>query len=240
MDSMGTGCNHPIGGDGDTPMGGVLKIPNSARRKAPGVFAKLLRRVRNPPRSGFDFEGMFLKPGVVIEEAELHPSPEWPSNPVLLECAGIAKTGRGHHRSELLYILWQYDGREWLELGRAISSSWDWAADLATLAVRAIGGRPVDLEAVAKRIEAAIRKELDELPEDIRAMVAGTVHDALATAIVGEGGANKHPGPDCLFAFAREERIISCNGYETETRPRKALHLRRPACLGDAAARVHL
>jgi hypothetical protein len=170
-----------------------VRIPSSASRKSPCTYAKLLRRVRNPACSGFDFEGEFFRPGVMVEERELRPSAEWPVGAVLLECAGISKAVRmnrphGDARSEYLYILWQYDParHDWFELGRAISMNWDWAMDLAPIAMRAIGGRPFDVGAVADRIEAAIWRELEALPEDVRGRVAGVAHDWLAAAIAGE------------------------------------------------------
>jgi hypothetical protein len=170
-----------------------IRIPSSAPRKSPVAYAKLLRRVRVPARSGFDVEGEFLKPGTLVDERALRPSPAWPATPLLVECAGIARPGRKGNPSEYLYILWLYDvGRhEWIELARARSATWDWVVDLAPIAARSINGTrtTADLHRVEKRIFNFLQAELDGVPECDRTRVASVVHDALAAAMGGENKA---------------------------------------------------
>jgi len=159
-----------------------VRIPSSAPRRTALKYAKLLRRVRSVSRCGLDWEGTFIHPGALVEETDLRPSPDWPEHPCLLECAGISKAGRGHNRSELLYSLWQYDHdrHDWMELGRASSQTWTWAADLAPLAKRAMGERAVDLGDIVYRIHIFLAAEMDRVPEGQRGMVAAIAHDALA------------------------------------------------------------
>jgi hypothetical protein len=123
-----------------------------------------------------------------VAPAELRPTVEYPETPVLLECAGIAKTGRGHNRSEYLYIVWRFDAHsdEWRELGRAQSAACEWAADLAPIARRAIDeqiGAP-DLTEVERRISVYLNSELGRVAERDRMQVLAVIHDAIATRIV--------------------------------------------------------
>src|SRR5579884_4120463 len=166
---------------------GQVRIPNSAPRGKTGVYAKLLRRVREVARSGFDWEGVFVKPGALVEESRLRPDDSFPLAPLVLECAGIVRPGRGHNRSEYLYILWQWDqpsGR-WLELGRSRCVDWSWAFDLAPIAHRAINreGFERQLAEIASRIDRYLTSELDGVAEERRWLVAAMVHEALARRI---------------------------------------------------------
>ncbi len=129
-------------------------------------------------------------------EAELRPTVDYPEIPLLLECAGIAKPGRGHNKSEYLYILWQFRGDGWIELGRARSSTWDWAVDLAPLAWRAIEDQldAPDLAAIGRRIHDYLESELERVEAGDRNRVAGLIHDEFAARLsergwVGDSGA---------------------------------------------------
>lgn len=147
---------------------------------------------------GFGFDGVFLRPGATVTDAELHPTPEYPATPVVLEymlapAHGIA----GRRRSDAIYILWRYEtpgdflAGSWRELGRATSESWHWATELRPLALRALrearGAALVvilpDLPAIARRIAAALDHELKGIESEHRQKVLGVLHDEFAVRL---------------------------------------------------------
>ena len=172
-----------------------IRLPLSRKYRSSVCFLKLLKWVRTPASSGFDFEGVFLTPGAIVAGKELRPSVDYPETPTLLECAGIIHPVRmrdphGEKRSEYLYVLWQLDrGGSWKELARALSTSWDWALDLGNMAARAIEDHleAPDLEKVEKRIAAYLNFELQRVSKDDQEKMLSVIHDQLAFKI--------HPSP---------------------------------------------
>jgi hypothetical protein len=166
---------------------GGIQIPHTSPRNCRDTYAKLLLRVDPRAPCGFGFEGKILRPGSTVTDAELRPSEEYPEMPVLLEYAQVAAQGRrGHNRRESLYVLWRFDGATWIELGRSMSASWEWAIDLRPLAVRALDQRPHvmrDLAAAQKRIAAALAQELEGLESADQWRVLGIIHDQLACRV---------------------------------------------------------
>lgn len=115
-----------------------VRIPRSAKRRGEQCWAKLLRRVNPRLCSPLAFEGVLLRCGQDVNEADLWPAPDYPLVPLLLEHAGIADPGWGHKRSRQLYILWRYDRDAWSEVARASSADAGWVCDLLPAARRAI------------------------------------------------------------------------------------------------------
>lgn len=136
-----------------------------------------------------------LRPGAWVTRAELHPSAEYPEIPVLLEYSVAPARDVGlARRSPSLYVLWRWqpDLRQWRELGRVASDSWDWAIDLRPLAIRALAqGRgetadaaAVDLSRIARDISVFLDKQLEILPPADRARLIGILHDQFATRFI--------------------------------------------------------
>lgn len=169
-----------------------IKLPCSSARASKQSFAKLLSRVDPEAYNGFGFEGIILRPGRTFTEAELRP-PDFPSTPILLEYVGPSGPKRGHNRNAQLYILWRYEQelRQWVELGRARSVSWEWALDLRPLAVRALReARGSEMQVlpnlvmIAGRIAVFLDTELQPLERSDRERVLAVLHDEFASRIV--------------------------------------------------------
>jgi hypothetical protein len=167
-----------------------VKLPFSGGRQRVG-FVKLLRRVPATATSGFDFDGTLFRAGRLVSIAELQPQ-GYPEVPVILECAGIIRPGRGHQRSEYQYLVWQWDPRrgDWFELARCASNSSDWAAHLAKAAHDAIEGSlpRLDLDSIAVEIRRFLDAELERVAADDRVRLLGVIHDELAVRLSGGGG----------------------------------------------------
>ncbi len=166
---------------------GGVSLPCSSPRNCREKFLKLLSHVDPHAAHGFGFEGVFLRPGATVTDAQLRPGPEYPPTPVALEyMRGSVHGIPGHRRAESIYILWRYDRDHgsWRELGRAVSFAWEWAVVLRPLAVRAMRearGTNVeimpDLPAIAGRIAAVLDRELKSLEPPHRHQVLGVLHD---------------------------------------------------------------
>ena len=116
---------------------GSMRIPRTCRHRGQLTYAKLLVRVYPHRAMANAFEGKLLKPGALIDEAELRPTLEYPAIPLLLEYAGNDRTGRGHRRSHDIYLLWRYDRAYggWEELVRCASQGADWIQHLKPVAL---------------------------------------------------------------------------------------------------------
>jgi len=113
-----------------------VRIPRSRLTRRDTTYAKLLLRVYPRRTMANAFEGVLLKPGSLIDETALWPEPEYPSTPLLLEYAGNDHTGRGHRRSNDIYLLWKYDReRGWVELVRCTSQGADWIEHMKAIAL---------------------------------------------------------------------------------------------------------
>jgi hypothetical protein len=177
-----------------TIVRGGVRLPASSPRQDRDKFLKLLRYVDPDADHGFGFEGVFLRPGALVTDADLHPGPEYPAIPILLEhMRGPVYGIPGRQRADSVYILWRYepDTARWSELGRASSPSWEWAIELRPLALRALrearGGAVTviseDLPAIAGRIATALDAELRRLEPLARRKVVGVLHDQFAARL---------------------------------------------------------
>jgi hypothetical protein len=175
----------------------LIHLPRSSGRNTQPAYCKLLKRIRrsNIP-SPLDFEGTLFRPGQYVEASALHPDPEYPEIPIVLEAAGTVGVSRGHNRAPAVYILWRFDpGKSdtgWTEIGRAHSQSWEWAVDLAPLAERAIAeARSTalvqvlpSLPVIVKRIAKVMDEELAVLEAADRPKFLAGLYDQLATRMV--------------------------------------------------------
>jgi hypothetical protein len=166
-------------------------IPRTSQSRGMLGYAKLLCRIR--PRRTFDaFEGTLLRPGALIDEAALRPAPDYPAIPILLEYAGHDRSGRGHRRSNDIYVLWRYDAAVcgWLELIRCTCQGADWIENLKPIALRELArssepGVDVDRAArhaadVSGRILGALDVELERLDRDERHLVMAFIYQAFS------------------------------------------------------------
>jgi len=157
------------------------------------TFATLLLRVY-PRRAVAAFEGQRLKPGALIDEAELWPTQEYPSTPILLEYAGSDHSGWGHRRSNDIYLLWKYDktrGR-WTELARHIGQGAEWQEAFKTIAFREIArdAPPIDAAtaaAVSGRVLGVLDSELELLGSADRLLVMNYVYQEFSARAVQYG-----------------------------------------------------
>jgi hypothetical protein len=137
------------------------------------------------------FEGKLLKPGTLIDEAELWPTPEYPETPLLLEYAGNDHTGRGHRRSNDIYLLWRFDRarRCWVELIRATCQGADWIEQLKPIAFAELGRAlaPPDPNAAAGisgRVLSVLDHELEMLGAGDRHLVMAFVYQEFSARAV--------------------------------------------------------
>lgn len=169
-----------------------VPIPNSRLSRSEMGYAKLLLRVYPRRTNGLDpFDGQLLKPGAIVEQAELWPTQEYPPVPLLLEYAGSDQSGRGHKRSNSIHILWRFElvRSEWTEVARAVSQGDDWRAYLVPIAFAEIsrGAPPRDATyaaGVCGRILGALDSELDRLTIDDRNMVMHFVYEQFTARAV--------------------------------------------------------
>ena len=169
-----------------------VPIPNNRLSRNEMGYAKLLLRVYPRRTNGLDpYDGQLLTPGSVIEQAELWPTTEYPATPLLLEYAGSDQSGRGHKRSNSIYILWRFElvRSEWAEVARAVSQGDDWRTYLVPIAFAEInrGSPPRDATyaaGVCSRILGALDSELDRLTIDDRNMVMHFIYEQFTARAV--------------------------------------------------------
>lgn len=161
----------------------MVRIPRTCQSRAQLVYARLLLRVYPRRTMANAFEGPLLKPGSVVDENALWPNAQSPENPLLLEYAGNDKTGRGHRRSNDVYIIWRFDRarRAWDELVRSTSQGADWIAHLKPVAVAELARAgvkpdPVSAGDVTTRVLAVLDRELEPLDSAERHLVMSFVY----------------------------------------------------------------
>lgn len=169
----------------------MVRLPLSARHRRVLTYAKLLRRVARHAQTGFDFDGELLRPGDLIAESQLRPSSDYPAVPILLECAGPARPGRGHSRTPETYILWRYESirAAWNELARVEAEAWDWAPMLGPVAYLALMEQwssepPAEACAVAEAVDQVLVEQLERARPQDRTKVMAIIHDRLAVRTV--------------------------------------------------------
>lgn len=175
----------------------TVQIPRTARRHAK-TWTLLIRRIS---RDGIP-EGTHFRPGAIVEEEDLRPTPEWPAVPLLIEFAGTTgvdaegRAARGHNRSLDVHILWRFGSGGWFELARSESAGAEWRDHFADLIARELArfraDNPLDHVAAARavtgRICAAIDLELGQLEEEGRRQAVSFLYDQIASRLASELG----------------------------------------------------
>lgn len=169
------------------------------------AYAKVLRSVSERPKTGFDLEGKFLKPGELVPMEALRTGAGWPRWPVLIECAGPVKVGPVSRRRPYRYILWRWEPEagDWRELARAECETWDWVPVLGPVARAAILAQlpsrpPARAESIGLRVSRVLDGELRRASESDRPKVAALIYHELAARLAQlTGGAAAPPAaPD--------------------------------------------
>lgn len=171
-------------------------LPATAPRAAPRskmCFLKLLSSVDPDASHGFGFNGTFFPPGKIVSQADLHPTPEYPATPILLEQSLAPAHGiPGHRRCDTITILWRWEPElnSWRELGRTVSIGSEWAIEMRPLAIHALtearGGAveaAIDESAIARRIHAFLDHEVSVLRPPDRVRFLAMIHDQIAMRI---------------------------------------------------------
>ena len=127
------------------------------------------------------FEGVLFKPGATVDESALWPTPEYPAVPLLLEYAGNDRTGRGHNRSNDVYLLWRYDRAlgSWVELVRSVSRGAEWVERIKAVALLELGlpvladnpADPASAAGITDRVLSLLDRELEMLGPHERHLV---------------------------------------------------------------------
>lgn len=127
------------------------------------------------------FEGRTFKCGSTVEYSQLHPDPGYPEKPLLLEFAGSDRTGRGHNRSNHVYVLWRFEpDRGWVEIARVLSKCRDWVCHMRAIALRELGPPTPEPEQACKAVAvcvAALDTQLRQLSGPDRLVALNLLHD---------------------------------------------------------------
>lgn len=163
-----------------------VAIPRTCPRRQDLTYARLLLRVYPLRTMANAFEGVLLKPGAMVDESALWPSPEYPEIPILLEYAGSDRTGRGHNRSNDVYLLWRYDRARgaWVEIARSVSRGAEWIERIKAVALLELGlpvlpADPADTASAAgitDRVLGLLDRELERLCPQDRHLVMNFVY----------------------------------------------------------------
>jgi len=164
-------------------------IPRTAVRRGELCYALLLLRVY--PRRTFNaFEGTYFRCGAEVDETALRPAPEYPAVPLLLEYAGNDKTGRGHKRSNDIYVLWRYDParRVFAEILRSLSQGRDWIDNIRPAAIRLLAPEKLPDADLAARVSGLVLGQLDteleKLDVEHRSLVMHFVYEQFTARAV--------------------------------------------------------
>jgi hypothetical protein len=165
-------------------------IPRTSDSRGEFTYARVLWRVHPDRTMANAFEGVLLKPGSVVEDSALWPDARYPARPLLLEFAGSDRTGRGHNRSNQIYILWRFepDQWQWVEIARVFTQGAEWVPMLLPLALRELGGvMPAPDPAAAldsmKRFLAQLDDELRQVGSQERAIAIGFMYEQLGARL---------------------------------------------------------
>lgn len=171
-----------------------VQIPRTCPRRNILTYARLLLRVFPGRRLANAFEGKLLKPGAVIDEADLWPTADYPVVPLLLEYAGSAQSKGGHNRSHDTYLLWRYTlgdhGAEWVEIVRTTSERAEWVEHLKPIALAELARerapeRPAaDTRGIIGRVLDALDRELEMLGPGDRHLVMASIYQEFSARAV--------------------------------------------------------
>jgi hypothetical protein len=162
-----------------------VRIPRTAVSRRERTYAQLIQRVHYTSQWK-PFDGPLLRCGSVIDEAELWPAQDFPDVPLLLEYAGNDRSGRGHNRSNSIYILWRYDRdrNAFVEVMRCVSKNAGWIDQVRAVAIIELKvGFERDPEMASKvsaRIIIVLDRELDLLDQEDRGLVMIFVYEQFA------------------------------------------------------------
>jgi hypothetical protein len=128
-------------------------------------------------------DGPLYPPGAVIQLSDK-------TGNLVLECAGPESAGRGHNRSEVLWILWRWERGDWRECGRALAIGREWIHILGPLAEHLLT-EPVALHEVKARC-ASLAEEIAEMvqnrvrrePIELQKQVWQSLYDQIPGRIV--------------------------------------------------------
>lgn len=169
-----------------------IRIPRSARSPYEAVYARLIRRILGDG-SDWGLDGQLFRCGAKIDESELWPGDDYPSVPLLFECAGRDSAplrrplGGGRAVRPRLYILWRWsaDAREWMEIARISAAGDEWIDRMSALVRLELARAPRP----ASQIEIAVRasnrwtdsldRELEALDRDERVLALGYFYEEI-------------------------------------------------------------
>jgi hypothetical protein len=175
-----------------------IRIPHSSPSRREKTYATLILRVsRRLPW----FEGCHFATGALIDERELHPTPDYPTTPLLVEYAGTDGTkacdgsGWGHKRLSSIHVVWQFDAvrKEWNELARTRSYGSEMFQNLAPLIRQLIAAEATpesERTSAAKasaRILETLDSELDRLEHDGRSHLMSFLYDQFTARMIEQG-----------------------------------------------------
>jgi len=175
-----------------------VRIPRTSESRRERTYAQLVLRVTRV-NGRADFEGPLFRCGADIDEAALHPTPEYPEIPLLIEFAGQDRAGRLHRRADgyggrqyrYLHLLWSWNAKrgDWEEVARIVSEGAEWLHDLAPIVRRLIASPPRRFVEVAgdatARILATLDGELAVLEDEGRERVMAFLYDQFTARFVG-------------------------------------------------------
>lgn len=164
----------------------MIRIPRSAPGRRDRTYAQLILRI--PPHPCVPFEGRFFRCGSTVEDGDLHPTPDYPATPLLVEFAGSDRTGRGHNRSNDVHVLWRYRDGHWIELARTLSQGPEWVFHMRPIVERELVAAPIDYAEIAGRVSNRVLElldqELNELAGEGRARVMSFLWDQFTARLV--------------------------------------------------------
>jgi hypothetical protein len=170
----------------------TVRLPRTAVSRRQKTYAKLIRRVY-PRREFAAFEGRVFRCGALIDVAELWPDQRYPGAEVghawVLEYAGNDGTGRGHVRSNDIYVLWRYERKRnaFTEIVRSVSQGKDWLDAIRYVAMREIGRveirDPLLAENACGRVLAVLDAELEILTREDRGLVMSFVYEQFTARV---------------------------------------------------------
>lgn len=164
----------------------LIRLPQSAPRGV-DTFHWLITGVNPRKFDQLAYETIRVSKKRDLVEGDL------PPRFVLLEMAANVTRGRGHLQGPSRYTVWRWDRarQEWIELGRCLAYSWEWAMELRTVVEHALaeqqGPRVVDIVAGAARVMDAVDRELREIGQPERGPLLASVFEGVAVRLAAEG-----------------------------------------------------
>ena len=160
----------------------TIKLPKTASRTEKYTYLKLIERVSSKPMA-MCFEGRILEPGAHIKESELRGSK------LLLELAGMV--GKGRER-ESLYVVWRFNGTEFVEVGRASSPDASWVNVIRPMVLAEMERRLVDLgkesERICSDVLQVLDRELESTVPGVKIVCLSRLYEEVEARMAGAAG----------------------------------------------------